>query len=39
MKNVFLPGVSIAPLDIDDALLEALIRVTDEFAVRVQKLG
>ena len=26
-------------LDIDDALLEALIRVTDELAVRVQKLG
>ncbi len=26
-------------LDIDDALLEALIRVTDGLAVRVQKLG
>ena len=26
-------------LDIDDGLLDALIRVTDELAVRVQKLG
>jgi hypothetical protein len=26
-------------MDIDDALLEALIRVTDELAARVQKLG